>query len=253
MVRNLSKDLGLKIVIISRGRYDVITTTKLLPKEIEVVVPVSEEQKYREKIENPLVLIPDDQIGLGMVRNWCLDNFSEETLIMVDDDLDCLYDLTGEKTRRIEDSEEIMQVLINTAVMAKDSGAKFFCFSQTDIRKYNATEPFYLSRWIGGVVGVIGRQLRFRDDKFKVDIDFTLKNLLVNRIVWQDARYTFVQKRNGNKGGNSIFRTEREYKESVKSLQETWGRFINVSGGETRSDINITLNVQRKQNKIYLD
>lgn len=55
-----------------------------------------------------------------MLRNWCLDNFQEETVIMVDDDINKFYCLTELHARSVV-GEEFVQVLINTAVMAKDA------------------------------------------------------------------------------------------------------------------------------------
>ena len=42
--------------------------------------------------------------------------------------------------------------------------------------------------------------------KCKCDIDATLEELMVNRLVSNEARFCFVQERDKNLGGNSIFR-----------------------------------------------
>lgn len=229
----------------SRGRSDSISTVDIVPEWVEVLVPDNEVALYRKTIKNPLLVIPHEIEGLGAVRNWVLDNFKEETVIMLDDDFACPYALTEEVSRRIEDPEEVVQILINTAVMAKDLGVHCFRFSQTDIRKYNGCEPFSLCTWVGGVIGVIGRKYRFRQDKFKVDIDFCLQNLLVDRIIFQDNRYKFTQKRDNNKGGNSAFRTEESFNQSIKSLQDKWGDCLNV--GDFKNQVKIRLNVKRRQ------
>lgn len=229
----------------SRSRSDSISTIDIVPEWVEVLVPDNEVALYRKTIKNPLLVIPHEIEGLGAVRNWVLDNFKEETVIMLDDDFACPYALTEEVSRRIEDPEEVVQILINTAVMAKDLGVHCFGFSQTDIRKYNGCEPFSLCTWVGGVIGVIGRKYRFRQDKFKVDIDFCLQNLLVDRIIFQDNRYKFTKKRDNNKGGNSAFRTEESFNQSIKSLQDKWGDCLNV--GDFKNQVKIRLNVKRRQ------
>ena len=239
------KKYDIRIIILSRGRYNTITTTNILPDWIEVLVPESEYSSYKQRLENPLLTIPDEIEGLGAVRNWVLDNFKERTIIMLDDDIKRLYSLTGEYSEEIDDKEEVVQVLINTAVMANDMGVKVFGYNQTDIRKYNATEPFRLSTWIGGVIGVIGRRYRFRQDKFKVDIDYCLQNLLDERILLQDARYLFSQLRDNNIGGNSIFRTEEGYNKSVETLKRKWGDCIKVKNH--KGQLHISLNVARRQ------
>lgn len=233
-------------MILSRGRANSISTHLIFPEFIEVLVPDDEVEEYKKGISNPILSIPSELKGLGKVRNWCLDNFKEETVIMLDDDIKCVYNLEHEFTRRIKDKEEALEVIINTAIMAKDLGVGVFGFSQTDIRKYNACEPFKLCTWVGCVVGVIGKGIRFRNDKYKVDIDFCLQNLLVNRIVWVDNRYYFAQNRDNNVGGNSIWRTQEDYEKSVNSLKEKWGRYVVVKKKHS-SNITIKLNVKRKQ------
>ena len=217
----------------------------MFPDWVEVLVPDDEEALYKAKVKNPILTIPAEVKGLGEVRNWVLEHFSEEIVVMIDDDIARLYCLTGERSLEISDPDEVVQVVINTAVMAKDLGIHVFGFSQTDIRKYNGTEPFTLASWVGGVIGVIGRKYTFRKDKYKVDIDYCLQNLLVDRILWQDNRYLFSQKRDNNKGGNSLFRTETDFNKSVQSLKDKWGDNINV--GTFKGQIKIRLNVKRRQ------
>ena len=220
-----------------------------MPDWIEVLVPESQKDEYEQSIPNPIVTTPDDVIGLGRLRNWCLDNFHEETLVMVDDDINAFYRLTGAYSESVEDPEEFVQIIINTAVMAKDAGCGVFSFQQTDIRKYNGTEPFALSTWGGTIIGVIGRKFRFRDDKFKVDIDFFLQNLLVNRIVWVDNRYYANNRKDLNSGGNAEFRTEDEYNRSIETLAEKWGDCLRIS--DFKNQKRIRFNFTRRQTLKY--
>lgn len=93
------KDLDVKVLILSRGRYNSIKTVDILPSYIEVLVPESEEQEYRNRIDNPILTVPDSIKGLGYLRNWVLDNFPERTVIMLDDDISKCYELTHEKNK----------------------------------------------------------------------------------------------------------------------------------------------------------
>lgn len=245
------KSLGIRVLILSRGRSASIrkNTASLFPEYIDVLVPESEAEEYKSAIPNPVITVPDDVCGLGALRNWVLDSFNEETVIMVDDDIRYFYRLTGEKTERVDDPEEVIEVICNTAIMARDAGAWFFGFSQTDIRKYNGYDPFSMCMWVGCIVGVIGRHLRFRDDKFKVDIDFTLQNLLVNRIVWVDTRYYASQSRDNNSGGNAQFRTSAQFEQSIDSLKKKWGSCLIVRNRKNQPTIR--MKVSRKQRLTY--
>lgn len=238
-------------MIISRGRSQTIAknTCRVFPEYVEVLVPESEYELYRNEIPNPILTVQDNVEGLGRLRNWVLDNFQNEIVIMIDDDIKHFYCLTGAKTRRVTDPEEVMQIVINTAVMAKDLGVHCFGYSQTDIRKYNGTEPFRLTGWVGCLIGVIGRDYRFRDDKFKVDIDFCLQNLLVDRIIWIDSRYWLRQGRDNNLGGNAKFRTQEDFEKSTNSLLEKWGDSLRL--GKHKSQIGLSVNVKRRQTIEY--
>ena len=229
----------------SRSRSDIANTPNLLPDWVEILVPESEEAEYDEKFSNPIVTVPDSIEGLGQLRNWVLDNVAEETVIMIDDDIKYFYCLTGEETRRT-DKEEFCHVLINTAVMAKDAGAHVFGFFQTDIRKYKGFDPFSQNGWVGCIIGIIGRKYRFRDDYFKVDIDYCLQCLLIDRIIWMDNRYYANQCRDDNTGGNSKFRTEDKYNESIDTLLKKWGKCLKLRVVKNQKLIKIT--TSRRQN-----
>lgn len=215
---------------------------------MEVVAPESEKEAYKSSLQNPILTIPDKYEGLGQVRNWVLDAFNEDTVIMIDDDITRVYNLEGKLSRKIE-GEELTDVLFNTAIMAKDAGASVFGFSQTDIRKYKGTEPFGICSWVGCVIGIIGRKHRFRNDKFKVDIDMCLQSLLTERIVWIDNRYYFNQNRDNNAGGNGQFRTEELFRKSVDSLKSKWGAYLKE--GKHKNQIRLSLNVKRRQDIKY--
>ena len=245
-MQNWLKSLDIRILILSRSKYETITTHKILPEFIEILVPESQKSLYEARVSNPIITIPDDVKGLGMVRNWVLDNFQEETVIMVDDDIIKCYCFTGKLTREIKDRQAVLEILVNAAIMAKDLGTNCFGFNQTDIRKYKGQDPFNLCTWVGGVIGVIGREQRFRNDKFKVDVDFCLQTLMNKRVIWCDTRFGFSQKRDNNRGGNSEFRTSEAYDRSIESLKAKWGDYIKIKR-DNGSQVRTTINVKRKQ------
>ena len=92
---------------------------------------------------------------------------------------------------------------------ARGAGARLFGWHQrSDPRLLQRNDPFGVNHWVGGAVGVV------RDEdggvpkwdellKCKCDIDATLQELLDNRLVWNEARFCFVQERDKNLGGNT--------------------------------------------------
>lgn len=240
------KNLGIKVVIISRGRAENVVTSKLLPNYIEIVVPSSQADDYRKNNPNPVVEIPDECLGLGKTRNWCLDNFKEETVIMCDDDIHAVYDITGFEAERLS-PEAVVQAIISLTVVARDMGVHWFGYSIDSIKYFSPQEPFLFVRSPSAIVGMNGRNYRFRDDKYKVDFDMTLQNLLVDRICLVDKRTQVINKMMLGKGGNTTDRTMEKFKESLDSLTDRWGKYIKVDTKKNHNDISLSIKVTRRQ------
>ena len=108
------------MIILSRGRSDNVTTVNILPDYIEMLVPESEKHLYEAKYPNPILTIPDDIMGLGRVRNWVLDNFKEKIIIMIDDDINKCYCISGLHARNIKDKDEMLQIAKWMKLVATD-------------------------------------------------------------------------------------------------------------------------------------
>ena len=214
-----------RFVILSRGRSKTIISHKLFPYAT-LVCPVSEVKDY-EHTGLEIVPCDDSVIGLSLLRNWCIKNFKEQVIVMIDDDISRCCRIDRITYRYVEDLDEIKYSILNTAQNALDIGTNVFGFAQSaDVRKYSPCEPFILTGWVGGIIGVIGKTDMFIDNKFKVDIDYCLEALLHKRVIWKDNRISFVQIRDTNVGGNSIFRTEEEVKAEKAKLLKKWGKHI---------------------------
>lgn len=236
--------LDMSTVIISRGRSNSISSHKLFNRAF-LVVPDSEKTLYKH-CGLQIVSIPDNIIGLGKVRNWVIDTFESEIIVMADDDIESFAYLSRLEYKRIVDCEYISHLLANSALMSYDMGVRIFGYNQCgpDVRKYN--EPFSLSCWVGGVIGVIGKKHKFIENDFKVDIDFCLSALLEDRIIFRDNRYSIVQKMNKNKGGNSIYRTKESVDKEICFLKNKWGSHIDFK--TTKKGEKCKINVKRRNN-----
>jgi glycosyltransferase involved in cell wall biosynthesis len=233
-------------VILSRGRSKLISTYKIIKDPI-VVVPQSEYEAYKKSTGlTSIIRIPDKIKGLAKVRNWALDHFRERVVVMLDDDITKVWCISHEKGYNITDPATINQIIDNTARCCIEAGARVFGFNQAwDVRKFKANNPFKLTGWIGGVIGVVGRRLRFDEtNKLRVDVDFCLQNMLENRIIWKEDRFSFVQQRFSNVGGNSIFRTADADKTERDYLKRKWGAYVIFA--KTKVGITIKTEVPRK-------
>ena len=119
-------------------------------------------------------------------------------------------------------------MLENSAWCARGAGARLIGWHQRcDPRLLQRNDPFGVNHWVGGAVGVV------RDEhggvpkwdellKCKCDIDATLQELMDNRLVWNEARFCFVQERDKNLGGNSLFRSGERIATEKRYFKRKW-------------------------------
>lgn len=235
----------MKIVIPSKGRAGILyeRAFKLFPEAL-VCVGESDVADY-SKVTKNLLVHPDDVTGIGPLRQWILDNVEDEIVVQVDDDVHSLYSLTGFSKKTLDTPRIAARVIATTALCAQDSGARVFGFNQTwDVRKFMPFKPFLLNSWTGGVIGVIGKSLRFDTFlKLRADIDFCLQSLMKDRFVWIENRYSFVHKRWAGSGGNASNRSEARHKEEIEYLQRKWGKYLKVQ--DTKTTTRLVMQVPR--------
>lgn len=169
-----------------------MTTHKLFP-QATLVVPESENEAYaRFGLET--FTVPDEVCGVSALRNWIIKRFEDEVVVMLDDDLTACMCMVSLKVRRLS-PEEIAAMVENSAYCAMGAGARLFGWHQrSDPRLLQRNDPFGVNHWVGGAVGVIGKATKWDELlKCKCDIDATLTELMENRLVWNEARFCFIQ------------------------------------------------------------
>lgn len=227
MVTKRLKESSIKIFILSRGRSSSIITHKLIPSA-DVIVPVCEKILYEKKLGKTVLTYPDEIKGLSKLRNYILDTYDEETIIMADDDIFSCKNIEFNLYTPINKPEDILRLLTSTARITKDLGKSVFGYKTTwDIRHYDNTNPFRFNSWIGTLVGIVGRRFRFDEhNMFKVDADYCLQALKEDRIIINDCRYSFMSKQIKNTGGNLSFRTKELIEQEKMYLKCKWGSHI---------------------------
>lgn len=228
----------MKIVIPSKGRADILAekALRLFPDAL-VCVGADEAPAYSKHTQN-LLVHPPEVTGIGPLRQWILDNVEDRTVVMVDDDVRHIISQCGFRSRRFDDPETARAIVERLAVLAGDAGARVFGFYQGGgPLNYSNHRPFSFNHWVGGVVGVIGRELRFDTSLIlRADIDFCLQSLLRDRIIMLDCRYCFIHTRFGGKGGNCTNRSSERHEREIAYLQRKWGPYLEVvqAKGTTR-------------------
>jgi hypothetical protein len=222
-----------------------MTTHNLVP-QATLVVPEDQAAEYAAAYRMELVTIPPDRVGVSQVRNWIVARFPEEVVVMFDDDVTGLQTICAVRNRRL-DPDEIAAVVENTAYCAKGAGARLFGWHQRpDPRLLQRNDPFSVVHWVGGVVGVVGKEVRWDEMlKFKCDIDCCLGELLRNRILWHESRFSFLQGRDKNLGGNSRFRSPERIAAEKAYLRKKWRGNIVID--EYQSQDRVKIVVDRRQ------
>lgn len=228
----------MRIVIPSRGRADTIAgkALRLFPDAM-VCVGESEVPAYARHTQN-LLVHPDAVTGIGPLRQWVLDNVEDRTVVMVDDDVKAVVSQCGFRSRKFTDPETARAIVERTAIAAGDSGARVFGFYQGGgPLNYSNHRPWTFNHWVGGVVGIIGRELRYDTSLIlRADIDFCLQSLLRDRFIMLEARYSFIHTRFGGKGGNCTNRSSERHEREIAYLKRKWGPYLEVvqAKGTTR-------------------
>ena len=232
----------MQVVMPSRGRpQNIPKVTKLFPDAV-ICVGEDEAERYSKHTDN-LLVHPENVTGIGPLRQWILDNVKDETVLMVDDDVYSIYSLCGFSKWKIHDPDSIRRILEVTALCAKDAGARVFGFNQSwDVRKFNHTKPFILRTWVGGVIGIIGRELRYDPSlHLRADIDFCLESIKRHKIIWMENRYSFVHRRFVGQGGNAVSRSKERNDHEIAYLQAKWKRHLQVR--DTRTTTRLVLDI----------
>jgi hypothetical protein len=228
----------MKIVIPSKGRAQTIRekALRLFPDAI-VCVGDNEVDAYK-KISSNLLVHPASVVGIGPLRQWVLDHIDDPCVVMVDDDVTHVYSQVGFHKWRIEDADTARAIVERLAIVAKDAGARVFGFQQAARPlAYANFKPFSVNTWVGGIVGIIGRELRYDNSLLlRADIDFCLQSLMRDRFVLVDGRYSFIHVRFAGKGGNAGNRSAERHAREIAYLKKKWGPFLDevLAKGTTR-------------------
>ena len=225
-----------------------MTSHRLFPTAT-LLVPESEAADYAP-IGLTVETIPDSVAGISSVRNWILKRFTEDAVVMLDDDITACVCMVSLRCRKLS-TLETLAMLENSAWCARGAGARLFGWHQrSDPRLLQRNDPFGVNHWVGGAVGVVrgpdGSVPRWDELlKCKCDIDATLQELMDNRLVWNEARFCFVQERDKNLGGNSLFRSAERIATEKRHLKRKWKAHIRFEN--YKSQDRVAIDAPRRQ------
>ena len=215
----------MKLVIPSKGRAATLQEKALRLFPDALVCVGDDEVEAYGKITDRLLVHPVTVVGIGPLRQWVLDHVEDPCVVMVDDDVTHVYSQVGFHKRRIEDADTARALVERLAILAQDAGARVFGFQQAARPlTYANFRPFSLNTWVGGLVGIVGRELRYDPALLlRADIDFCLQSLMRDRFVLVDGRYSFIHTRFAGKGGNAGNRSAERHAREIAHLKRKWG------------------------------
>lgn len=230
----------------SRGRARSVLTHKIVP-DATLVVPRNQADEYRNAGYGlDIVPIPDNVIGVSAVRNCIIRTFAEDCIVMFDDDVIKCVTLVNLRNRSLTPAE-IDAVVENAAYCALGAGARLFGFNQrADPRVLQRNDPISFTAYVGGVVGVIGKDVVWDELlKTKCDIDAGLSECLKRRILWHEKRFNFVALRDRNAGGCSLIRSPERVAAEIRYLSSKWKAHLLVEQYKTND--RLLPRVERRQ------
>ena len=254
MKRNLKQSL--RVVIPSRKRVDILGRSAIhLFPNATLCIAEEELEDYQPAFpDNEIVTHPDDVIGIVPVRQWILDNFDDEAICMVDDDVYKVIGLIGIRPITFHDPADVLRIVQNAANIAFGIGAPIFGFSQVwaDPRKFRAMDPFSFTSWVGLVIGLIGRSLSY-DSKLRLrdDVDICLQAMLTQRITYQDQRFSFMMRdRIGTPGGGAVSRSKERDDFEINYLHKKWGKHLQYRLGKGQYTCSVQVNRRQKMTEL---
>jgi len=218
------------IAIPSYKRAENCITAQIFKKGV-ICCHEFEVEEYKKHNKNEIKSIPDELKGKGMavIRNWILDNFKDEEILMLDDDIEAVG--YYENCEQYLMNEQEFYAFVDMAFrMTKEVGTKLWGLNlQFDKKFYREYSPFSLSSVVlGPCFGVIkDKGVRFDEQLgLKEDYDYSLQVLNKYRKILRFNKYHYVCGHIKVKGGCASYRTSDKELEQAQKFQAKWGSRI---------------------------
>jgi hypothetical protein len=205
----------------------------LLPSAL-ICIEDSEREAYKAAgvPDDKLLLHPKlDPPGLPQVINWMQDTVKQPVLIEIDDDFVGVQVNTGSR-RFITEPDEILAILENSARACHDLGLTTFCYSRTPNTTIIRPEerPIVPTQAVCAAFGIMGaaRHRRYDTALFgRADVDWALRTLLEDRLVYADIRFYFdTGPAFAGSGGNVGVVQPEQFAIASRALTHKWGNSV---------------------------
>lgn len=201
-----------------------------------IFVPKGQKKEYEKKYQNEI--IECSVTGITATRNYILDYFKGEEIVMLDDDvLECGF-FQGHERVNLKSAEHTHlwnKIFKDCFDVAKGFGFDIFGVdtSGSKIREF-VFAPFKFNGGINGsCLGIIENGFRF-DERLivKEDFDFILKSYYRNKGFLKANFFYWRTKHWNNKGGCVDYRTNKIEHECIQLLLQRFPNNIKVGKGK---------------------
>lgn len=230
----------MRIVVPSRKRVKNMKTVLSLLPDALICVAEEERQGYLQVVPRDQLITHPNLPGLAYIRNWLNRTIQEDCLVMFDDDLRSMWCIIGKYRKQYKDPAVIREVIDNTHTVARDLNINVFTWSRsaTGIGLAIDAEPIKFAVPLGAALGLRG-DARFRQFDVEIpgraDVDFALKTIMDDRIMYGDIRFYFDFGRCfAGAGGNAGLITDEQFAKSTKILIDRWGQYVCFSAGKRK-------------------
>jgi len=225
--------MDVKIVCPSRLRARDVLTTQYIP-DLIFIVRKEEVEEYSEwNPDQEVIGTPEDVNNIAKTRQWILENFSEDNVFMVDDDVCSIRRTYAERGERsdIYDVKLINDLIGEHAYICKQIGAYMWGYqSIRNPNEYISHRPYRLTGYLNNShVGFLkGHGLNYALDYGEAeDYYISLLNYYEHRYAFIDTRFTFITKDNFlADGGVNDIRTVDMMKSNTIKLRKVFGEAV---------------------------
>lgn len=219
----------MKIVIPSYKRANDCKTALYLPNAI-ILANESEVELYRKNYKNEVVGMPDEKGGnMARVRNFILDKFKGEDIVMVDDDIK-YFGYWENKEEYMVLADYFYEICERNFEMTRDLKTVLWGVNLlTDKKAYREYSPFSFSSIVFGSCMGICKENDIRFDErlgLKEDCDFSVQVLNKYRKILRLNKFHYWAEHKSKKGGCADYRSVEKEKEQMMLFVKKWGRNI---------------------------
>lgn len=244
----------MKIMIPTYKRVDNQITLKSIPKDLlklTYLVCYEEEELHLKKYNINLIVLPQGIRGIGAKRQYIVDNYPQEHILFIDDDLSFLKRKNGEtKLEKIKDNQ--FKELYDWILMCLEKGFGIVgCSAQGGNNRFPNKFTYFGRIWaIYGINTKILNKHNIRYDQIEVMEDFYV---VLDLLRWGyrsiiNTEFAHGQKASNQAGGCSETRTYEIQKQSALLLSLKHEPFVNVVKKKSKNWVNME---ERYDVKIY--